>query len=142
MFWKDKYLLSVELIDDQHKELFNRVEGFIKTVRSDAPWEDKLQQVNETLEFMKVYVVEHFRDEEEYQLKIGYPGYEQHKKVHTDMVEFVLQISEEYEKSGYSEPLIQQFAGRLLTWLINHVSSEDQKIADYAIDKEVDKNEC
>lgn len=133
-------MLGVELIDDQHKELFSRVENFIKTLRSDALWENKLRQVNETLEFMKVYVVEHFRDEEEYQLKIGYPAYEQHRQVHADMVAFVQRVSEEYEKSGYNELLIQQFAGRLLTWLINHVASEDQKIADYANEKGIDKN--
>jgi len=27
---------------------------------------------------------------------------------------------------------MQQFAGKLVTWLVNHVVAEDQKIADYA----------
>lgn len=132
MFWKDKYELGVELIDDQHKELFRRVEEFTKTIRSNTLGENKVQKVNETLEFMKSYVVEHFRDEEEYQKEIGYPDYEKHKQVHDNMVNFVLEVLEEYEKSGYNEVLIQKFAGRLLAWLINHVASEDQKIADYA----------
>lgn len=136
MFWKDKYEVGVELIDNQHKELFGRVEDFLKVVRSTTLGEEKDKKVNETMEFMKAYVVEHFRDEEEYQLKIGYPDYEKHKQIHDNMVSFVLEVSEEYEKSGYNDALIQKFAGRLLTWLINHVAAEDQKIADYAAKKE------
>lgn len=133
MLWKDKYELGDTLIDTQHKELFARVEAFMGTLRAAESWEDKVKQVNETLEFMKVYVVEHFRDEEAYQRSIDYPGYEAHKKIHVDMVNYVLQVSEEYERSGFDEKMIQQFGGKLLAWLINHVASEDQRIADYAI---------
>lgn len=141
MLWKDKYELGVPLIDAQHKELFQRVDDFMQVLRSSASWEDKVQGVNETLEFMKNYVVEHFRDEEAYQASIGYPNYEDHKKIHSDMVNYVVQVSQEYEKSGFDEQLIQQFAGKLLAWLINHVASEDQRIATYAIDRGVSGNE-
>jgi hemerythrin len=141
MLWKDKYELGVSVVDDQHRELFQRVDEFMKTLRSVASWDEKVQHVNETLEFMKGYVVEHFRDEEEYQLKIGYPGYEEHKKIHTDMVNYVLQVSAEYESSGFKEQLMQQFGGKLLAWLINHVAAEDQRIANYAIEQGVTGND-
>lgn len=135
MLWKDKYELGVPLIDEQHKELFRRVEAFMQILRSSDSWENKVQGVNETLEFMKNYVVEHFRDEEAYQRSIGYPNSDSHKKVHADMVKYVVEVSEEYARSGYNEQLMQQFAGKLLAWLINHVASEDQRIADYAAGK-------
>ncbi|HWQ75965.1 MAG TPA: hemerythrin family protein [Syntrophomonas sp.] len=132
MLWKDKYALGVPLVDEQHKELFRRVEVFIQTLRSPSSWEEKVEQVNETLEFMKRYVVEHFHDEEVYQQGIGYPGYETHKKIHAGMVEYVVQVEREYKEKGFDEQLMQQFAGKLLSWLIHHVASEDQRIADYA----------
>jgi hemerythrin len=141
MLWKDKYELGVPLVDAQHKELFKRVESFMQTLRSSVSWEEKVQQVNDTLEFMKGYVVEHFHDEEEYQQSIDYPGYEAHRQIHADMVKYVLQVSEEYERSGYSEQLMQQFGGKLLAWLINHVAAEDQRIAAYAIEKGVAGND-
>ncbi len=141
MLWKDKYQLGVVIIDQQHKELFERVGAFMKTLRSAAVWEDKVQQVNDTLEFMKGYVVEHFRDEELYQQQIGYPGYEAHKQIHADMVNYVIEVSKSYEESGYNEQLMQQFGGKLLAWLINHVAAEDQRIATYAIEKGVAGNE-
>ncbi|MCI1930555.1 MAG: hemerythrin family protein [Clostridia bacterium] len=141
MLWKDKYELGVPLIDRQHKELFKRVEEFIVTLRSSASWEDKLQRVDETLEFMKGYVVEHFHDEEEYQKKIGYPGYNEHRKIHADMVKYVVNASKEYEQGNHSEVYMQQLAGKLLSWLINHVAAEDQRIAKYAIEKGVANDE-
>ena len=137
MLWKDKYELGVVMIDEQHKELFQRVEAFMTTLRASCPWADKVARVNETLEFMKGYVVEHFRDEEAYQKKIGYPGYEAHRQKHADMIAYVLEVANEYERNGCSEQLIQQFAGKLLAWLINHVAAEDQRIAAYAIEKGV-----
>jgi hemerythrin-like metal-binding domain len=140
MLWKDKYELGVPLIDTQHKELFKRVDAFLQTLRSSASWDEKVLRVNETLEFMKGYVVEHFRDEEEFQKSVGYPGYEIHKQIHTDMVNYVVMVSAEYEREGCSEQLMQQFAGKLLAWLINHVAAEDQRIATYAIEKGVGEN--
>ncbi len=137
MLWKDKYELHVPLIDTQHRELFQRVELFLQTLRSPSSWEEKVQRVNETLEFMNDYVVEHFRDEEAYQQEIGYPGYEAHRQIHADMVRYVLQVTAQYQREGCNEQLMQQFAGRLLAWLINHVAAEDQRIAAYAIEKGV-----
>ncbi len=137
MLWKDKYQLGVPLIDTQHKELFLRVDAFMQTVRATLPWELKVQKVSETLGFMNGYVVDHFRDEEAYQQRIGYPGFESHRQKHQDMIQYVVDVTQEYEKSGCDEQLMQQFAGKLLAWLINHVASEDQRIAAYAIQKGV-----
>ena len=65
--------LAFLIVDNQHRELFRRVDVFMQALRSSVPWDEKVQLVNETLEFMKSYVVEHFRDEETYQVRIGYP---------------------------------------------------------------------
>jgi len=141
MMWKDNYELGVPHIDAQHKELFRRVESFLKVLRSKDCWDEKIPKINETLEFMKRYVVEHFHDEEEYQRSIDYPGYEAHKQLHTGMVNYVVEVSKKYEESNNDEQLMQEFGGRLLAWLINHVAAEDQRIADYAIKKGMSGNE-
>lgn len=131
MIWKEKYKIGVPQIDAQHEELFSHVTAFVETVRSDKEWDVKISNVNETLNFMKDYVVTHFREEEAYQEEIGYPELEQHKKMHNEMVAYVGMISEQCEKDGYREIVMQQFAGKLVTWLVNHVVTDDQKIADF-----------
>lgn len=141
MLWKEKYMLGVPLIDEQHQELFRRVTDFVEIVRKPVPWEQKTEQVNQTLDFMKDYVVTHFRDEENLQRELGYPELPSHRKLHQEMVAYVLVVSRQYEENGYQEQLMQQFAGRLLAWLINHVASEDQKIANFAKRKEQEAHE-
>lgn len=136
MLWKEKYKLGVKTIDDQHRELFDRVGAFVETVRKPVEWSEKVDAVNETLAFMKDYVVSHFRDEEAYQREVGYPGRAGHARIHQEMVAYVAAVSEEFENNGYSQALMQHFSGRLLAWLINHVASEDQKIADFVASKE------
>ncbi len=128
MIWKEKYKIGVPLIDQQHKELFHRVEDFVVILRSDGAWEEKLAKVKSTMEFMKDYVVVHFHDEEEYQKKVDYPGREMHKKIHTDFAAEVLEFARKFSDEGYDEDLVQKFAGKLLAWLINHVAAEDQRI--------------
>lgn len=137
MLWKEKYRIGVDLIDEQHEELFRRVSDFMSTLRSQGQWEEKVAKVNETMAFMSEYVVTHFRDEEELQEKVGFPDLESHRKIHAEMVNYVVEVSKQYEEEGYKEELIQQFAGKLLAWLINHVAASDQQIANYVKSQEV-----
>lgn len=135
MMWKDKYKIGVELIDTQHKELFNRVSDFIEVLQNKDEWDSKLDKVKETMIFMKEYVVVHFEAEEEYQQQVGYPEFDKHKKVHDDFRNGVNKYAESFEEQGYDREKIQEFAGKLMAWLIMHVAKADQKIGDYVLNK-------
>ncbi len=130
--WKEKYRIGVEKIDEQHLELFHRVEDFIKTVRSEGAWEGKIQKVKETLEFMSAYVVTHFDDEEEYHKQINFPESKEHKQLHERFKAEVGIYVTKFAEEGYDEELVQEFGGKLMTWLIYHVAGADQKIGEYA----------
>jgi hemerythrin len=140
MIWKEKYRIGVPVIDTQHEELFRRVTVFVETLRSGVSWIEKMPVVNDTLAFMEEYVVTHFADEEAYQKSVGYPKLAEHKKEHDVMVAYVGKAAEEYTQAGCPEALMQQFAGKLLAWLINHVVDSDQKIAFYVKGMEVAQN--
>lgn len=131
MMWKDKYKVGVPLIDQQHEELFNRVSSFLQEVQKKGPWEDKLEKVKETLNFMQEYVIVHFNEEEAYQEEINYPDIEEHKKAHEKFKDAVNQYAIRFEQEGMTEELVQEFGGKLMTWLILHVAATDQKIGEY-----------
>ena len=137
MIWKDKYEIGVALIDNQHRELFRCVDTFLQVLRSSVSSEEQAKNAKETLVFMNWYVVKHFRDEEIYQSGIGYSDSEAHKKSHEDMVRYIAQLSCEYAESGYDEPLMQRFAGKILAQLIHHVAAEAQLFTAFAIEKGV-----
>lgn len=131
MMWKEKYRIGVDLIDEQHKELFDRVSRFIQTVQHEGDWSTKLEMVKETLAFMKDYVVTHFHDEEEFQREIDYPDYLKHKEVHEHFKEEVGEYAKRFDEQAYNQQLVQEFAGKLMAWLIHHVGSMDQKMGAY-----------
>lgn len=135
MMWKDKYKVEVDLIDKQHEELFKRVSDFTHTIRNSDKWEDKLDKVKETMTFMQEYVVVHFDDEEAYQQEINYPEIEEHKKAHADFKAGINNYVKIFEEEGFTEEKIQEFGGKLMTWLIMHVGKMDQKIGQYVNSK-------
>lgn len=135
MMWKEKYKINVELIDQQHEELFKRVSDFIQTVQDKGVWEEKLDKVKETMAFMQEYVVAHFNEEEVYQAQINYPDIESHKEAHAKFKEAVNVYANRLEEEGYIEEVVQEFGGKLMTWLIMHVAKMDQKIGEYVNSK-------
>ncbi|CAK7086514.1 MULTISPECIES: bacteriohemerythrin [Tissierella] len=135
MMWKDKYKVGVELIDEQHKELFKRLSEFIQIVQSKSDWNERLDKVKETMEFMQEYVIFHFDDEEAYQEKINYPDIEIHKEAHRKFKEVINDYVKIFEQGGFTEEKIQEFSAKLMTWLIMHVGKMDQKIGEYANEK-------
>lgn len=132
LMWKEKYRIGVKRIDEQHEELFRRVESFLKALRQEGAWEEKLAKVKETLDFMGSYVVTHFADEEQYQKEIRFSGYEKHRQVHEKFKAEVENYVEKFSKEGFDENLVQEFGGKLMAWLINHVAGADQQIGQYA----------
>lgn len=131
MMWKEKYKIGIPLIDEQHKELFDRVEKFVTALRKEGDWQEKLPEIKKTLSFMQNYVVVHFDAEEVYQKKIGYPDLQKHHQIHKEFTDYVMQCAHDFEKEGYPEQAVQQFAGKLLAWLINHVVATDLKMSQY-----------
>lgn len=139
MIWKEKYKIGIQTIDDQHEELFRRVSDFIEALREDRPWSNKLPKVQETMEFMQNYVVTHFNYEENYQKSIHYPEHEAHQKIHEDFKNEVNHFVKKFTQEGYSEEGVQQLAGKLMAWLINHVVATDLKMAEYVKGQESEK---
>lgn len=135
MMWKDKYKVGVELIDEQHKELFKRLSEFIQIVQTKSDWDERLDKVKETMEFMQEYVVSHFDDEEAYQKEINYPDIETHKEAHRKFKEGINDYVEIFQRGGFTEEKIQEFSAKLMTWLIMHVGKMDQKIGEYVREK-------
>ncbi len=134
MMWKEKYKVGVDLIDQQHKELFRRLSEFIQVVQSEENWEGKIDAVKETLKFMQEYVVFHFNEEESLQEKVNYPHIEEHKAIHADFKEMINDYARTFEKEGFNEEKIQELSAKLMTWLIMHVGKTDQKLGKYIME--------
>ncbi len=129
--WKEHYRIGSELIDTQHQELFKRVGNFIKVVQAEGKWEERIQEVKDTLEFMQHYVIIHFTDEEELQEEIGYPEIDRHRAIHNEFRGEIRAFAKQVEQEGLDEEKVQEFGAKVMTWLIMHVGKEDQKIGEF-----------
>ena len=128
IMWKDSYAIGVELIDTQHKALFNNVtEGLLLSIQAPDIYRHKQYCIN-TISFLKSYVVQHFKDEEAYALSIRFPGYEEHKQQHVNLAQEVFEYEKQLTKSNFSLHVIKRFMAFALRWLMHHVAVEDGKL--------------
>lgn len=134
--WKEEYEVGIELIDSQHKELFEKLQAFIVIARDkEISWDNRLEKVRESLDFLKEYVVFHFEEEEKLQERIAYPHIEEHKQAHKDFKAGIDSYVDLFLEGGFTEEKIQEFSAKLMTWLIMHVGHMDQKIGKYMKEK-------
>lgn len=126
MEWTENLSVGVKEIDDQHKELINRVNVF-----SDAMKKGEANgQVMEVLSFLEAYVVTHFRDEEALQVRYNYPNYQAHRKIHKDFIQTVKELRASIEK-GFTPATASMVSMTLTSWLLLHISKEDKAIGAY-----------
>lgn len=126
--WKESYRIGVEKIDAQHRALFYHVTEFLQTIKDEGTWEAKIPKVKETSKFMQSYVIEHFNDEEAFQQSVHYDEYEKHRQIHENFKVDMESLVSKMEETHFSEVTAKEFGGKLMTWLIYHVTMEDQKI--------------
>ena len=128
VMWKDEYLIGNELIDNQHKALFlNATDNLLQAICNPGEYMERHNIVN-SLNFLKEYAVQHFRDEEEFQLSIGYPGYKEHKAQHVKLAEDVMKYEKILVQSDFAHINVKKFLAFVLRWLMVHVSQEDKLI--------------
>jgi len=125
--WKDSYLVGVDIIDNQHRELFKAI-GALRDNLGKADLPNYKKQLSDTAAFLKEYAINHFREEEEYQRKIGFDGHVEHKKKHDRLIADVLNYEKGLLETDFSSPVVKSFLGFLSTWLIYHIGVEDQQI--------------
>lgn len=124
--WKEEFEIGVEVIDKEHRRLFqiiNRLFRF-RDEEKDSEW-----VCQEGIKYFKGHAVQHFADEEEYMESIGYKGLGRHRSIHRSFQEITLPaLEEEMERTGYSPEALDHFLGVCAGWLIGHTLTEDQAI--------------
>lgn len=122
----DDYLVGIDLIDAEHKELFRIVDKANATIKS-YDFSSSYDKIINILNELKEYTKEHFSDEEEYMESIGYDGLAAQKRAHEAFVDKLENIDLDKIENDPHEYL-QQLIEFLLGWLINHIMQTDKKI--------------
>ncbi len=124
MEWTQDLSVGVAEIDEQHKELIRRMNNFFDAMKNT----NKEQEIYKMLDFLSEYVVTHFRDEEAFQQRCGYPKFDEHRKMHQDFIGDVKQMRSDLEKTGFTAATNALIATTLVSWLTLHIRKADKEI--------------
>lgn len=124
--FSDKYLTGVDMIDRQHRRLFDILEE-LNTLNTDEYMHDKFDAIMDVLEELKDYTVKHFEDEERYMKDIGYEGLPAQQRAHQAFVDKIESINLD-DLDDHQQEYMDELIDFLANWLINHIMKMDQKI--------------
>ncbi len=121
--WINSYKIGNTTIDAEHQELFEIASEAFKEVHND----ERKGKIKETLNKLFKYFQNHFENEEEYMISIKYDKTEEHKDIHTDIMNKLTNIIKESPKMNI-EDLEDSLSNFIEDSLVNHILEEDKKI--------------
>lgn len=122
--WDQHYKINHRKIDDQHRELFVRVNEFVSEIR-DAK---KGFQVEKLTAFLNKYVVEHFETEEQVMRETNYPLLAMQEQQHARFRKDFAFLEAELRQKLDTQRTFMLFKVQLLVvdWLANHTMKLDR----------------
>ncbi|MBF0302048.1 MAG: bacteriohemerythrin [Desulfamplus sp.] len=119
--WGPKLTTGIEQIDVQHKELVRMVNELHKAMKLKTG----IQQSGAILDSLAQYTVYHFEHEEKLFKQYQYQEYDEHKKIHENLVSTVVAFQKDF-KSGKAS-LSVDLMNFLTQWLKDHIMKCDMK---------------
>ncbi len=127
--WDESFSVSVEEMDEQHRQIINMVNKLIdmKDVKVDS------ETISETLTKMTEYASKHFDKEEKYMIEYDYPYYseqkEQHRQFRNRAANYCL------DTMAYKTTIPMEILDYLKDWWINHILETDMKYKSFFNEK-------
>ncbi len=120
--WTEDLATGVNEIDNQHKELFKRINNLLNACK-EGKGRDETGKI---IQFLDDYVITHFSAEEEYMRKYDYPGFTHHKAQHLEFMENFSKLKTQVEKEGPGVHLVVTINHMVVQWLQNHIKKVDK----------------
>ena len=121
--WKDIYSVNNEIIDKEHKELFNIAQEAFAYVEE----KDKTKKIKEIVTDLYDYMKTHFSHEEKFMQDINYPKSEEHKKLHREIILKINEFVKQLPTMNISD-FEKELSKIIDISLVHHIIQEDRKI--------------
>lgn len=121
--WKDIYSVNNEIIDKEHKELFNIAQEAFAYVEE----KDKTKKIKEIVTDLYDYMKTHFSHEEKFMQDINYPKSEEHKKLHREIILKINEFVKQLPTMNISD-FEKELAKIIDISLVHHIIQKDRKI--------------
>ena len=121
--WDERYRLGIDIIDEQHKKLFDIAEEAHDLLNLPNSV-DKFDEILHIVQELKDYVAFHFTEEEKILKEIEYKKFFTHCIYHNDFIIELRNFNLEDIDEGQDEHILQLLY-MVNNWLIAHVTKED-----------------
>ncbi|EOI1796739.1 hemerythrin family protein, partial [Campylobacter jejuni] len=74
------------------------------------------------------YMKDHFNDEEKYMKLIGYPDLEEHKRIHKEIIQSMIDLIKNIKSTNDLKEKLYTVSKK---WLLEHILYEDMKVEQY-----------
>ena len=119
--WDEAYCVGSEMIDLQHKRLFELLSQLVDAQNGRCDQEVVQHAVNSLYGYIRI----HFDDEEQLMENLNFPGREQHHHQHNA---FILAFDDLVNKQRQSINFLPELIAFMHKWLVTHVMNEDTQI--------------
>ena len=127
--WNKSMELGHPIIDGQHRRLYSLVLELNTALENNsAPG-----LISRYLQDLLECALTHFESEERIMDRARYPGLEQHKAIHADLLDKGQKIAQAYAAGGVllNETLATFFA----EWTLKHIQEEDRQAVEFIFNK-------
>ncbi len=136
MEWTKDLSVGVEKIDEQHRELFAKINDLVAAIKSHTC----KYKIGDVMKFLEDYVVFHFGEEEKFMREFYYPGYKRHRAQHEEFMRNLEKLKEELPKledgkKPGSYDLSVETNQIVVNWIIEHISKVDKSLGKFLTGK-------
>lgn len=129
--FSDRLLLNIDEIDRQHKMIFEVIGKFQDACNESG----SIEKIRELFHVFKIYIEEHFKQEEGYMIEYNYPEYDDHKESHNVFIRKINLLDNTISSKYISVAKIVEINEFLSEGFITHISELDSKLGEFLRDR-------
>lgn len=125
--WTEDLETGVNEIDDQHREIFRRINGLLDACNHGKG----KNEVDKVIRFLDDYVITHFGTEEKYMIDYEFPDYSSHKGQHSRFIKDFFDLKKQFETEGPGVHIVIMTNHMVVDWFLNHIRKIDKKLGEF-----------
>lgn len=122
--WNNKYSVNNDVIDNQHKQLFNIGNEIVETMKDSSL--DKYDRIITLVDKLYEYTIFHFESEKKMIEEKGFKLSENHIKEHEDFVYKLYDLKSNDIDENQNQVLIDTL-DFVSQWIVNHILNTDRE---------------
>lgn len=123
--WNLAYSTGLEWQDNQHRELFERINALLDALGSS----EGQSPIGEVVTFLEKYIIAHFGDEERWMIQYKLPCYRAHKAAHDGFIRSFGELKAGMSQGATPLTITIKLQELLTRWLIDHIGKADTAFA-------------